>query len=153
MMTVSHADYAAFCLLMFAAVSSMVIGLLIELSEGKTKKYDLKNIFKGIRNIFETILIGKRFIAKIDDTWRLVRGWVKDNNLNAVFPPDYKINIISRIYWIHIDSDWSDEYIKEKIVKLNIMELKSKHHKLNDVNILKNRSIEYMEYIQQRITI
>ena len=101
--------------------------------------YNLGNLRRDIGNMFARILLGKRFIAKIDGIWRPVRGWVEHNDLSAVFPPDYKVHQVLCGSWKKVQLDWDEEEIENKIARLNITELKDKHPAPNDNYIRRNR--------------
>jgi len=94
--------------------------------------YNLNNLFRDIRNVFARMLFGKRFIARIDGIWRLVRGWKDNGYLNAVFPPEYKLHKVDFGNFRNVDQDWSDEEVENKIARLNIQDLKSNHPNPND---------------------
>jgi len=101
--------------------------------------YNFKNLRRDIGNIFVIICMGKEYLAKIDGTWRLVRGWIHRGDLSAVFPPNYKIHTVFAGNWKTIYLHWDEEETEDRIAKLNITELKLNHPIPEDFNTLRRR--------------
>ena len=130
-MTIHQTDNLSlwFCFGIFLT-SWVCIGALLTFNVN----YDILNIKRDIIRLFDTIFLGKRMFAKINGTWCIARGFInkKKKFATATFGPENTHYTLDYYEWHTIDSSLAEWELENKVISLNIKELKAKHPRPDD---------------------
>ena len=131
-MTIHQADSISIWFFGFFLVLWICVGLLLMFDAN----YNLSNIKRDINDLLDTIFLGKRIIAKINGTWCIARGFIRKKEKSAIVTfGERSPNIhytLSYYEWFTIDSDLTARELENKVISLNIKELKAKHPRPDD---------------------
>ena len=110
---------------------SMMSGTVALLFFTSNLNYNLCKIPKAIKEIILRILIGKKWIIKVNNVWTVGRGWKDEEGCLISIINGIPYSLSSGEY-MRIDFDWSEEELKHAVVINNITDLKMKHPQKSD---------------------
>lgn len=117
------------------AISFAFISIaLVQLCKALRFNPSVWDIPRYIIQLIIQIKRGRRYIAKIDETWRMIKG----GHVSAAgflhtpkLLPEYKVYCLSNYEFHPVELSTSDSEVQLRIITLNIRELSIKHPRKN----------------------
>lgn len=90
-------------------------------------------ILKIFLNWLLNVLIGKKYLVRVNGTWSVARGKKgKWGTLYILYGRDLHYWALDEENWTNISTIWSEQRIEDEIVQRNIQDLIIKHPKRHD---------------------